>query len=57
MGKDLNTTIVGVIAGIAIILNWVMSFFNIDFQVPAQVQVSIVGICVVVIGWYTGKKE
>lgn len=55
MGKDLNTTIAGVVAFIAIIINWVMSFFGMSFQIPVEVQGAIVGLAVLVIGYYVGK--
>lgn len=57
MGKDLNTTIAGVVAFVAIIINWVMGFFGMTFKFPIEVQSAIVGLAVLVIGYYTGKKE
>ena len=57
MGKDLSTTVAGVVAFIAIIINWVLGFFGMTFKVPVEVQGAFVGLAVLVIGYYTGKPS
>lgn len=54
--KDLNTTIVGVVGFLAIISNWVLKLFGIDFTIPVEVQTAIAGFAFFVVAWYTGKK-
>lgn len=55
--KDLATTISGVIGFLAVIVNWVFTVIKIDFQVPPEIQTAIVGLAVLVVGYYTGKPS
>lgn len=55
--KDLATTISGVIGFLSVIVNWVFTVIKIDFQVPTEIQTAIVGLAVLVVGYYTGKPN
>jgi len=57
MGKDLNTTIAGVVGFLAVISNWLMGLIGITFQVPVEVQGAIAGVAFVIVAWYTGKPS
>lgn len=55
--KDLATTISGVIGFLAVIVNWVFTVIKVDFQIPTEIQTAIVGLAVLVVGYYTGKPN